>query len=191
MQAKRGDVLRKAVRVRILGWLSGEPEPRTKREIGKALSMSNASVHFHMKQLEKAGLVKLEGTRLGSNSVMEKLYSGSSVTNPDESGLTDLEKSEFYLSYTLDSIHELHREGEQLIRSDWKKNRFIVGTYGVYANEGEIREFKNKLFKLIDDFHKSHSEASKDAKPIAITFGIVPSKAAAWLSTQKVFDMLS
>ena len=184
------NVLRSPVRVRILGWLAGQSEPRTKREIGRALSLSNAAVHYHLKRLEEQGLAMLEGTRPGPNSITEKLYSGKAVTGGTDA-MTDAEKSEFYLRYTLDSINEMHREAEQMIKSDWQTHRFLVGCYGVHATEDEIKRFKTRLLKMLEEFHKGHKRPGRSTRPFAMTFGLVPSSGLAWGNTQKVFDMLS
>jgi len=184
------DVLKRPVRMRILGWLAGQSAPRTKREIGRALSLSNAAVHYHVKKLEKAGLTTLAGTRSGPNSITEKLYSGKSVTD-GRNAMNDKEKSEFYLRYTLDSISEMHREAEQIIKSDWQTNRFLVGCYGVHATEEEIKTLKTRLLEMLEQFHVAHKHPGKHTKPVAMTFGLVPSSGLAWGNTQKVFDMLS
>jgi DNA-binding transcriptional ArsR family regulator len=185
------DVTRSPVRMRILGWLSGQADPRTKREIGYALSLSNAAVHYHMKPLEKAGLVRLEGTRPGPNSITEKLYSGKPMTEKKEDTMTPQQKSDFYLRYTLDSISEMHREGAELIRADWGSSRFIVGCYGVHATDPEIRKLKAKVARTLREFFEAHKKPAPNTKPVAITFGFVPSSGHAWGATQKVFDMLS
>lgn len=184
------NVLKSPVRTRILGWLAGESTPRTKREIGRALSLSNAAVHFHVKKLEKAGLAALAGTRPGPNSITEKLYSGKSVTE-GRGAMNDREKAEFYLRYTLGSISEMHREAEQMIKSDWQANRFLVGCYGVHATEDEIKALKVRLLKMLEQFHEEHKSPRKNTRPIAVTFGLMPSSGLAWGNTQKVFDMLS
>lgn len=187
-----GNVLKSPVRTRILGWLAGESAPRTKREMGRALSLSNAAVHYHVKKLTEAGLITLAGARPGPNSITEKLFSGKAVTEEEgRDGMTDIEKSEFYLRYTMDSISEMHREAEQMIKSDWRANRFIVGCYGVHATEAEIKRFKMRLLKMLEQFHEAHKRPGKNTRPVAVTFGLVPSSGLAWGNTQKVFDMLS
>ena len=185
------DLLKKAVRVRILGWLAGQSEPRTKREMGKALALSNAAVHYHVKLLEEAGLIRFEGTRPGPNSITEKLYSAKPVTLNKDEGMSNQEKSEFYLRYAFDSIREMHREAEELIRSDWRGNPFLAGCYETYANESEIRRFKKQIHRLVQNFFKKHKKARKDTKPLAITLGLLPSNAAGWGHTPREFDMMS
>ena len=105
--------------------------------------------------------------------------------------MSDREKSEFYLRYTLDSIAEMHREAEELIRSDWESNGFLVGCYGVHATEEEIAKLKNRLLTILQEFYKEHRRRRKSTRPMAMTFGLVPSSGLAWGTTQKMFDMLS
>jgi DNA-binding transcriptional ArsR family regulator len=185
------DVLKSPVRVRILGWLAGQSASRTKREIGRALSLSNAAVHYHVKKLTDAGLMAPAGTRPGPNSITERLFSAKAATKQRRDTMNDKEKSEFYLRYTMDSISEMHREAEQMIKSDWQANRFLVGCYGVYATEAEIKKLKTRLLKMLAQFHEEHNKPGRNTRPIAMTFGLVPSSGLAWGNTQKVFDMLS
>ena len=186
-----GDVLKSPVRVRILLWLAAEGEARTKREIGRALSLSNAAVHYHMKLLEKAGLVWLEGTRPGPNGITEKLYRGKKREGtPDAGALDDYEKSELYLRYTVDSISEMHREAVELIKSDWKKNRFLVGCWVAHATSEEMKALKNRLTEVLREFYEKHQKPGKNTGPMAVTFGIVPSSGHGWATSPKVFDTL-
>jgi len=185
-----GNVLRSPARVRILGWLAGNSAPRTKREIGRALSLSNAAVHYHVKKLTAAGLMRPAGTRPGPNSITEKLFSARGATAQEAGALNGKDQSEIFLRYTLDSISEMHREAEQLIRSDWQSHRFLLGCYGVHSTRAELKRFKTRLMKMLSQFHESHKLAGKHTQPFAMTFGLVPSSGLAWTNTQKVFDMM-
>ena len=185
------EVLRSPVRVRILLWLAAEGKGRTKREIGRALSLSNAAVHYHVKLLEKAGLVWLEGTRPGPNGITEKLYRGKKRDGtPDDRTLDDYEKSELYLRYTVDSISEMHREAVELIKSDWKTNRFLVGCWLAHATSEEMKALKNRLTEMLREFYEKHNQPGEGTKPMAVTFGILPSSGHGWATSLKVFDML-
>jgi DNA-binding transcriptional ArsR family regulator len=184
------DVLKSPVRVRILGWLAGQRDPRTKkaagrtkREIGRALSLSNASVHYHVARLEKAGLVTLDSTRPGPNGITEKLYTGTSVTERKQKPLTGRDRDRFYLRFTLDSISEMHREGEALINADWDSCRFAVGCYGVHATEKDLKGLKTRLTKLLEEFYESHKSRRAGTAPFSITFGLTPSSGLGWKDT--------
>jgi len=185
-------VLKKPVRGRILGWLSGRKGPKTKSEIGKALSLSNAAVHYHMRLLEEVDLVTLEETRLGPNGITEKLYLAKPL-NSKEAQMTDKEKSDFYLRYTLDTMTEMQREGEALITSDWENARFIAGCYKTFATDEEIVALKEKISIILEEFFYTHKIEKKGASPQTITLGILPSKAAGWDASDQtqILDMLS
>jgi DNA-binding transcriptional ArsR family regulator len=190
-KTKAEEVLKSPIRMRILGWLAGQGSSRTKREVGRALSLANAAVHYHLTRLVEAGLVKFEGTRPGPNGITEKLYSGKAVTAAKGTAMDAKQRDGLYLAYTLDSIAEMHREAEELVKADRDDNRFLVGCYGVHATNQEIRELKKRLLKMLEDFHRQHWRPGKNTRPMAVTFGIVPSSGLAWGTTQKVFDTIS
>ena len=104
--------------------------------------------------------------------------------------MDDKEKSELYLKYTLDSISEMHREAMELIKSDWKSNRFLVGCYAVHATNEEIKKFKNRLTRMLREFYEKHQRPGENRKPMGLTFGLVPSSGLGWETSRKVFDML-
>ena len=186
------EILKKPVRMRILGWLAGQSKPQTKREIGRALSLSNASVHYHIKLLEQASLVKFEGTRPGPNTIIEKLYSAQPLTSKNQS-MTVKEKDDFYLSYTLDAISEAQREGQEIAQSDPDNARFIVASYETYATEKEIVALKKKVDSTLKNFFDTHKKKKKDTTPLSVTFTLLPSNAAGWDTSSRirVFDTLT
>ena len=99
--------------------------------------------------------------------------------------------SEFYLDYTIAGIQEMHREAAELIKADWSENRFLLGCYETHATPAEIKKLKTQLMKVLGTFHARHRKPQKGTRPLGITFGLVPSNAAGWSSSQRVFDMLA
>ncbi len=179
------DLLEHPIRFRIVEWLSGENEPHTQREIGKALSLSNASVHYHLNLLEEIGIVVLKGTRPGPNSITEKLYTavqlrGNSEYNPP-----------YYLQLTFSRIQELYREAGELIPADWETHRFLAGWFKVQATPTELRKLKRSLMKTIEVFQKTHKKTGKNTKMAAITLGILPTEGAGLPGCMDCFDMIS
>ncbi len=72
-QADLDKLFRHPIRVRICRWLAAH-KPSTQREMGRAMSLATAAVHYHLKLLEKGGLVHLVKTRPGPKTITEKLY---------------------------------------------------------------------------------------------------------------------
>jgi predicted ArsR family transcriptional regulator len=100
----------------IPGWLRHQ-SARTQSEVGKALAISNATAHYHLKVLEGAGLVIFQGTRPGPNGIAEKLYAYNPEVWKRISEQPDrAEKLDFMLDYTFASIHEIHRKAVDRIK---------------------------------------------------------------------------
>ncbi len=185
-----GDALSHPLRVRILGWLRHQPA-RTQSEVGKALAISNAAARYHLKVLEGADLVALDGTRPGPNGITEKLY----VANPEVwKRISDqpdqAEKLDFMLDYTFASIHEIHRKSVDMIKADWTP-AFLAGSVGAFASPSEIQALRAQLGSLLEEFYERHKDPeSPDAVPLAITFAVLPSSEAdaqSWAG-ERVFE---
>jgi DNA-binding Lrp family transcriptional regulator len=163
-----------STRLGIIRWLCSQ-KPSTQREIGRALLLSNARVHHYMKDLVKAGVVEAAGTRIGPHGIVEKLFKVNwKVWNPLKQA-TKNRGGDFMLEFTFDRIREIHRVGEQIIKSDWSQ-RHLVGSFGAYATPRELHQFKRKLKALLDDFQAKHSKPrGSDAVPVSVTFAMLPS----------------
>jgi DNA-binding transcriptional ArsR family regulator len=169
-----GDALSHPLRVRILGWLRHQPA-RTQSEVGKALALSNATARYHLKVLEGADLVTLQGTRPGPNGITEKLY----AYNPEVWKLISEEpdraqKQDFMLDYTFALVHEIHRKAVDIIKVDWRP-AFLAGSVGAFATLAEIQAFKAEIESLSERFYKDHNDPERpDTIPVAITFAVLP-----------------
>jgi hypothetical protein len=189
-QAIAAELLRHPIRTRILGWLAGEAQAHSQREIGKALSLTTAAVHYHLKLLEGVGLVRLEKTRPGPNGITEKLYSARPEDWGEARVLDARGKTGFYLDYTLACTQEMQREGSQLCEADPEHNGLLAGCLETYATPEEVRELKKRLLRLLLPFFEKHKTPTDGARPLAITFGLFRSKAAGWRGAPRVLDML-
>jgi len=167
------------IRMRILGLLRSAGEPRTQRELGRELSLSNASVHYHLNRLVDAGIVRLVDTRTGPNSIVEKLYAA------DEDAWNELQKSaedavddmDFFLQYTLSWIQERNREGAELLRQERYANPFHAGSFVVGADWAAVIELQRRMGELLTEFFEAHRDAPADAPRHAVTFSVFPSHA--------------
>lgn len=172
------DALSHPLRVRILGWMRHQTA-KTQSEVGKAMALSNATARYHLKVLEGADLVTLEGTRPGPNGITEKLY----VYNPEVwKRISDqpdqAEKLDFMLDYTFASIHEIHRKAVDMIKTDWGP-AFLAGSVGAFATPTEVQALRTELGSLLEAFYERHKDPeSPDTVPVAVTFTVLPSSEA-------------
>jgi len=177
------------VRIRVLGILKGR-DSQTQREIGKALYMSNAAVHYHLQLLLKSGLIVLKGTRPGPNGITEKLYAvdAKAWRAALESPGDDADLS-FYLNYAVSWMHERHREGIQRLESVDVLPPFIAGSYSVIASSDEILKFKHDLEALVKGFYAQHKDRrNKKEIPVGITFAILPSQVESVEESQNILE---
>lgn len=181
---KTKKVFRHPVRDRILSILR-DGTPRTQRELGKILSMSNAAVRYHVKMLEEIGIIGLHSTRQGPNGITEKLY----TTNTENWPPVSREDTEFYMDYVISWMNERHREGLSLLKTHPDVEQggeisapFIAGSYAGRSTISDMIQFKRDMEKLFDDFYKKCKRKRKAVKradmliPFAVTFSMLPSQ---------------
>jgi DNA-binding Lrp family transcriptional regulator len=182
-------VLHHPVRLRVLGILKGR-RGQTQRELGKALYMSNAAVHYHLQMLLKSGLVVLCGTRPGPNGITEKLYAVDTAAWQAalEAPGNDADLG-FYLHYAVSWMHEHHREGIQRLESGDVLPPFMVGSYSVIASQDEILAFKRDLHDRVKHFYEKHKDCRSAKKmPVGVTFAILPSHAESVEESQNMLE---
>ncbi len=169
---KKKKIIRHPIRSRILGILR-DGEPRTQREIGKILYMSNAAIHYHVKMLVEVGVIVLHGTRQGPNGITEKLYAADVKHGPAVSE-QDLE---FYIDYTVSWMNERHRESLGVLKSKADAAPLLAGSYSINAPVEDLIRFKRDVEKIFNDFYLKHHKAEgDDLTTVAMTFSILPSR---------------
>ena len=176
-------VFRHPVRNRIL-YILRDGEPKTQRELGKLLSMSNAAIHYHIKLLEDVGIVRLHSTRPGPNGITEKLYMVDIETWPDVTG----EDVAFYLDYTVSWMKERHREGLNILKQE-HDIPFLAGSFTVRAPQNEIIRFKRNVEKMFNAFFLKYKEIKEeDSASFGVTFSILPSSRENEEDSQNVLE---
>ena len=175
-RGKVKQVLSHPISVRIVALLR-EEEPRTQRDLGKLLFMSNAAVHHHLKKLLGVSLVKLVATRPGPNGITEKLYSTDEGKWRDffDSPSREVDLS-FYLDYTVAWMRERHREGVGIIKGQSNQHPFIAGSYVVRVPLKEAVRFKKEIHSLFLEFLQKHEgREDADLQSFAVTYSLLPS----------------
>lgn len=170
-------VIQHPIRVRVLGLLRTEG-PRTQRELGRTLSLSNAAIHYHLKILQEAGLVYLAETRPGPNRITEKLYAAdeaqwAEIVEATRQGNADLD---FFLNYTVSWIQERNREGVELLRRDQYACPFVAGSYVVKASPARILELQRRLQHFVEAFVEEHNVPDDSGQAHTVTLSVLPSR---------------
>jgi len=189
-RAELREVASHPLRLRLLGLLHGCTSPQTQREMGRRLSLSTAAVHYHLKKLLEAGLVRFEGTRPGPKGITEKLYAYKRGAWQEVSRARGRDEAYFLLDYTFACMQEMHREAAELIKNG-RAQRFVAGSFETFASLEDVTALKAKVWAVLWQFHKKHrTPARGDTRPVAVTCAILPSEGSAWTGAPRVFDMM-
>ena len=168
-------ILSNPVRVRIIVVLI-DVGKLTQRELGKKLSLANASIHFHLKKLTELGLVKLHSTRNGPNGIVEKLFLANKKRWDDflESPYKN-EDVGFYLQYAISWLSERNREGKKILEEEKRNIPFLAGSYTINVTADKAIEFKQKLEYLCMEFFNKNNKNKQKNNSFAVTFALLPS----------------
>ena len=147
----------------------------TQHEIGNRLSMSNASIHYHINKLLEVQLVELNSTRPGPNGIVEKLYKVKEE-NWNELKKAKIEDFDVELNYSVAWINERLREGTNILKKQKKKTTFVTNSYSVNASQEDIRALKQQVMKVCEDFFQKHKDVNSEGNtPVSVSFSILPS----------------
>ncbi|PCI28597.1 MAG: hypothetical protein COB67_06025 [SAR324 cluster bacterium] len=147
----------------------------TQHEIGSKLSISNASIHYHINKLLQVQLVRLESTRSGPNGIIEKLFK---IVELDwlEIKNKKIEDFNIELSYAMAWINERLREGTNILKQQPEKATFLTNSFVVYTSPEEFLEFKEAVQAISQKFFEKHSKSkNKNAIPVSVSLALIPS----------------
>lgn len=177
-------IFRHPVRNRILEILR-DGKPRTQRELGILLSMSNAAVHYHVKLLEEVGIIKLSSTREGPRGIIEKLY----TIDVEHWPVVSEEDIEFYIDYTVSWMNERHREGLNILKAGDYSTPFLAGSFSARAPLNELIDLKRRVEEIFNEYYSRYEKIEgDDLIPFAVTFSILPSREENMDDTRNVLE---
>jgi DNA-binding transcriptional ArsR family regulator len=148
-------------------------EPRSATELSKELNDSAQKVNYHLKALEKVGLVVRAGTRNVRNLV-EVLYrsAGKTFLLSDSLGLTKetIKKlqDQTALAHVLASTEKVKRDAV-LLMEQAEKNEEVPSAFmemeislpGVKERQAFLQDYTNMLTELIQKHHDSEQADSR------------------------------
>ncbi len=145
-------------------------EPRTAKELAKALHLSQTKLYYHLGLLEQHGLIRVVSTRLVSG-ILEKQYQATAAKLTVDRRLFlppgavggGYEGLEVFLSAVLDYTHsDMMRSvqsGLAELREDAPPERRLhVGRRWFWLTPEEARAFMERLWALDDEFQRLHGD---------------------------------
>ena len=169
-------LMNRPVLIRIMDVLRRET-PRTQREIGRELYMSNAAVHYHLKKLLESGLVEFVGTRPGPKGITEKLFIVNEEAWEEAFHAPAAGKDlGFYLNYAVAWMQERHREGVELVRRKKETEPFIAGSFIVGVPPEALVEFKHHMEVVLGEFFERYGrDKGGERANYSVSFALLPS----------------
>jgi DNA-binding transcriptional ArsR family regulator len=156
------------LRLNIVNLLRGEP--RTAKELAKALHLSQTKLYYHIGLLEQHGLIRVVDTRLVSG-ILEKQYQATAyklsvdrrLFSPAPTSPAGYEGLEVFLSAVLDYTHSdmmrSVRSGLAEFSEDALPERKLhVGRQWFWLTPEEARAFMERLWALADEFQRLHGD---------------------------------
>src|SRR6185437_9516112 len=157
------------LRLNIVNLLRGEP--RTAKELAKALHLSQTKLYYHIGLLEQHGLIRVVETRLVSG-ILEKQYQATAyklsvdrrLFSPAPTSPAGYEGLEVFLSAVLDYTHSdmmrSVRSGlAQFSDAAPTEHRLHVGRRWFWLTPEEARAFLERLEALDNEFARLHGDA--------------------------------
>jgi DNA-binding transcriptional ArsR family regulator len=150
--------------------------PSTATRLGRALGESSGATSYHLRVLEKAGLVEDETERGNGRERWWRrstpvLYIPTGSVDPDvraaEAKLWHvfIERDEEAMSRFLNSQERLDEA--------WRRSSF-VGGWHAWATADEVDELGRRVMALVDELRRGEDERPEGAEPVYITFRAVP-----------------
>lgn len=156
------------LRLNLLNLLRGEP--RTVKELARALHLSQTKLYYHIGLLEEHGLIRVVGTRLVSG-IVEKQYQATAykltvdraLFTPTDAAPSAYEGLDVFLSAVLDYTHSDMMRSVRAGLADPDKEapperKLHVGRQWFWLTAEEARAFMERLGELEDEFRHRHGD---------------------------------
>jgi len=161
-------VITDPLRLNMLNFLRGEP--RTVKELARALHLSQTKLYYHIGLLEEHGLIRVTGTRLVSG-ILEKQYQATAyklsvdrrLFDPAAATPTRYEGLDVFLSAVLDYTHSDMLRSVQAGLAEFSddappERRLHVGRRWFRLTPEEAKAFMDRLGALDDEFQRLHGD---------------------------------
>jgi predicted transcriptional regulator len=147
-------------------------KPYTGQQLSEQLNISRAKIHYHLKELEKNGLIEII-KKEEKNGIVQKFYqsvargfTASPDLLPHSEEIDEAARQIFFRmlektkSRVLSAPSEAFLKGGSERPSDWNH---LGSIFEIRATEEQFQEFIKKFFTLVNDFDKQVEQNNKDA----------------------------
>ena len=142
-------------RIQIMNMFNRQGRPSTVKEIADQMGEVPAKVHYHVKKLEKIGLLTIVSTR-EINGIIAKYYEPFSgeihLRHEDEDNQSSPLKQVFR-SETLKLLNEMFEQSRQrFMHQAENEDRMFLSDMTLYATREEVEELYNNIIKLCQPY---------------------------------------
>jgi DNA-binding transcriptional ArsR family regulator len=174
------------LRVQIVELL--QDENLTVKQVAEKLGLAPSKLYYHFATLEKLGLIEVAETRMVANMV-EKVFTSNADALDVDPALFRFAKEGDNEPFTMAIASVVDATREDIIRSlqarqfqleqgaPEKSRRFIINRVISRIPEARIKQFQDRLVKLLEEFEKENDATARGSRhqPYALTVAFYPS----------------
>jgi DNA-binding transcriptional ArsR family regulator len=156
-------------------------KPYTGQQLSELFEMSRARIHYHLKELEKLGLIEIVKTEEKNGIVQKFFQSVSSGFYPDASLLPHKEEIsetkrlmmygmlERTMSRILEAPSSAFEEAGDIDPSEWN---ILASSWEITSSEDNFKWFVKEYFELVGEFQKRAKIEIDDVKKVYYLTGM-------------------
>lgn len=156
-------------RLRILQIFKSMQRPATVKQIADKMSEVPAKVHYHVKMLEKAGLLVLVHTK-EINGIIAKFYEPTAESFKIKNTESDDITNQLLLTETTKLISSMYDESKRTlietldgkVKAGVKDEETIITKEHIYVTKEEAKELSNYITKFCENKLKKTDENRKE-----------------------------
>lgn len=142
-------------RIQIMNMFKRQGRPSTVKEIADQMGEVPAKVHYHVKKLEKIGLLTIVSTR-EINGIIAKYYepySGEIHLRHEDEDKENSPLKQVFRSETLKLLNEMFEQSRQRFMNQAEhEDRMFISDITLYATREEVEQLYKDIIKLCEPY---------------------------------------
>jgi len=152
-------------RIQIMNMFNRQGRPSTVKEIADQMGEVPAKVHYHVKKLEKIGLLTIVSTR-EINGIIAKYYepySGEIHLRHEDEDNENSPLKQVFRSETLKLLNEMFEQSRQrFMHQAENEDRMFLSDITLYATRDEVEELYKNIIKLCEPYTTKENHRGED-----------------------------